>query len=377
MSTFGPLLSDLYSPALPTVQNDLNTSTSNTVLTLSIAMIGIGIGQFIFGPIFDKFPRKNVTMIVFFLFTLSSIGCLLSISPVMLIIFRLCQGILGGGAIVIARSIAGSLYEGKKLAKFLALLMFINGILTLIIPSLSGMLVTYFNWRYIFVLLAIVSIILLIASYFYINNEEKREEFKKTSLIIKDFGQLLQNKNFLIPLSIQSISYIMLFSYAASAPFITQKIHHFSPQQYSIFMTFISVGLILSSQISGKLVDYFRLYQILLVLVGVQVLGGIAIIISLSLSLPIWFYLISTFLAVVPVTGIGPIAFSIAMEERTGGSGNAASLLGLSQFIIGSVISSLTGINGAFDLSPYITIVVITIILLCLFTIKCYKRLSN
>ena len=40
--------------------------------------------------------------------------------------------------------------------------------------------------------------------------------------------------------------------------------------------------------------------------------------------------LISRFLLnVCPVTSIGPLGFSMAMEERTGGSGNASSLLGL------------------------------------------------
>ncbi len=45
------------------------------------------------------------------------------------------------------------------------------------------------------------------------------------------------------------------------------------------------------------------------------------------------------FLNVCPVTGIGPLSFTLAMESRTGGSGNASSLLTI-QFILGGIMSS-------------------------------------
>ena len=41
----------------------------------------------------------------------------------------------------------------------------------------------------------------------------------------------------------------------------------------------------------------------------------------------------------------------MAMAERTGGSGNASSLLGLFQFILGGLISPLVGLNGQHDMS--------------------------
>ena len=42
----------------------------------------------------------------------------------------------------------------------------------------------------------------------------------------------------------------------------------------------------------------------------------------------------------------------MAMEERTGGSGNASSLLGLFQFILGGMISPLVGLAGQFNQCP-------------------------
>ncbi len=54
------------------------------------------------------------------------------------------------------------------------------------------------------------------------------------------------------------------------------------------------------------------------------------------------------------------------MESRTGGSGNASSLLGLFQFILGGIMSPLVGLKGEYSVMPYLIILVITTILIIL-----------
>ena len=91
----------------------------------------------------------------------------------------------------------------------------------------------------------------------------------------------------------------------------------------------------------------------------IQVVGVILIVITLAVHGPLWILLIAFFLNVCPVTSIGPLGFSMAMEERTGGSGNASSLLGLFQFILGG-ISPIVGLKGQYDATPYIFVIMIT-----------------
>ena len=96
----------------------------------------------------------------------------------------------------------------------------------------------------------------------------------------------------------------------------------------------------------------------------IQIAGVVLICITLILHLPTWVLVIAFFLNVCPVTGIGPLSFTLAMESRTGGSGNASSLLGLFQFILGGVISPLVGLQGGYSVMPYLTILVITTVLI-------------
>lgn len=65
MTTFGPLTIDMYVPSLPNVQHDFSTSVSQAQLTLSFAMIGLAIGQFIFGPLSDTYGRKRLLCLSF------------------------------------------------------------------------------------------------------------------------------------------------------------------------------------------------------------------------------------------------------------------------------------------------------------------------
>ena len=62
----------MYLPALPEAQHQFRSSTSEIQLTLSFAMIGLALGQFLFGPLSDAFGRKRMGLIILCIFFLHS-----------------------------------------------------------------------------------------------------------------------------------------------------------------------------------------------------------------------------------------------------------------------------------------------------------------
>ena len=52
------------------------------------------------------------------------------------------------------------------------------------------------------------------------------------------------------------------------------------------------------------------------------------------------------------------------MDESTRGRGSASSLLGLVQFLLGGVMSSLVNVMGEHNVMPYVTIISSTAIIL-------------
>lgn len=367
MTTFGPLLTDMYVPALPKVQDSFMTTTSYVQLTLSFTVIGLALGQFIFGPLSDIFGRKKTVIYLLIIFTIASIAILFTTHIVAFIALRFIQGLMGGGAVVIAKATAGDIHEGNKLAQFLAQLLVVNGTITIIAPLIGGYLTTQFEWQYIFLFTALIAVVLILFTQFKMQ-EPKAETVSSFSIraVGKDFKNLIKTPHFMIPMLLQGLAYVMLFSFSAASPFILQKIYHMSVQSFSLFLSINGIGLIIASQLTSFLLNKIDRHQLLRLFTLVQIIGVLAVVIGLSLQLPLWFLLISFFITICPVTAIGPLAFSIAMESRTGDSGNAASLLGLFQFLLGGVVSPLVGIQGQYSTLPYSLILIGTIIIVVL-----------
>lgn len=102
------------------------------------------------GKLGDIYSRKNIYLIGFVLFTISSFLCGISATLVQLIIFRSLQGI--GAAMIFANNqpIIIATIPHNKQGKALGLNSMMTGLGVIAGPGLGGLILTYFNWSYIF-----------------------------------------------------------------------------------------------------------------------------------------------------------------------------------------------------------------------------------
>ena len=70
----------MYLPGFPAIAKDLNTTVAKVQLSLSSYFIGISVGQLFYGPLLDRFGRKQPLYFGLALYLLASIGCALAIS---------------------------------------------------------------------------------------------------------------------------------------------------------------------------------------------------------------------------------------------------------------------------------------------------------
>ncbi|WP_105993140.1 multidrug effflux MFS transporter [Staphylococcus simulans] len=370
MTAFGPMLVDMYNPALPQVRDDFDVSTSTSQLTLSFVMIGMALGQFVFGPLSDVYGRKKTVLSILIGIAVVSVACVFVSSINVFLVLRFFQGLLGGGAIVIARATVSDRYEGASLTQILATLLVVNGIITIIAPLIGGYTLAFTSWKMIFMALTIISLVIFAVALVKMEETHSVAHARLNfSEIFKDFGHLLSKPKFVIPMLMQGFTYVMLFSFAAASPFITQKIYNMSPQAFGWMYAFIGIGLIVMSQVTAFLVKFIEREKLLHILTGIQIFGVLLVVFATGFHLPLPILIASFFIMVWPVTGIGPLGFSLAIEERSGGSGNASSLLGLFQFILGGIVAPLVGIQGGQSVGPFIWIIIITSILVIILNI--------
>ncbi len=74
LTAFGPFVTDMYLPTLPAMSHFFNTTSSFIQLGLTTSMIGLAVGQLLFGPLSDKYGRRLPLISALSLFLLSTIG---------------------------------------------------------------------------------------------------------------------------------------------------------------------------------------------------------------------------------------------------------------------------------------------------------------
>nr|WP_106913155.1 multidrug effflux MFS transporter [Staphylococcus pasteuri] len=378
LTAIGALSIDMFLPGLPEIKNDFHTTTSNAQLTLSLFMIGLALGNLFAGPISDATGRKKPLWISMFIYTLASLGIVFVTNIEVMIALRFIQGVTGGAASVISRAIASDMYKGKELTKFLSLLMLVNGVAPVIAPAIGGVILSFAVWRMVFIILTVFGILMVIGSLTKVPESLQDDEKDSNGIkeMFKNFKLLLATPKFVLPMLIQGFSFIMLFTYISASPFIIQKIYGMSALQFSIMFAAIGITLIISSQLVGVLVDRIERRQLLKIVTYIQVLGVVIVAITLLNHMSFWILVIGFIILVAPVTAVASLGFSIAMDESTRGRGSASSLLGLVQFLLGGLMSSLVNVMGEHNVIPYVVIISMTaVIMIILQTI--YTRLQR
>lgn len=127
MSAFGSFVNDMYIPSLPEMVRSFHTDTSTVQLGLTFGMLGLAIGELFLGPLSDKYGRKPILVIALAVFCVGAVCSIWSKTIHEFIWWRLVQGFGASGGYFLARTIPADLYQGRALAKVMALVGAING----------------------------------------------------------------------------------------------------------------------------------------------------------------------------------------------------------------------------------------------------------
>ncbi|MDG5314228.1 multidrug effflux MFS transporter [Staphylococcus aureus] len=372
LTAIGALSIDMFLPGLPDIRHDFQTTTSNAQLTLSMFMIGLAFGNLFAGPISDSTGRRKPLIIAMIIFTLASLGIVFVHNIWLMVALRLLQGVTGGAAAVISRAIASDMYSGNELTKFMALLMLVNGIAPVVAPTIGGIILNYSVWRMVFVILTIFGFVMVIGSLLKVPESltvTNRESSSGLKTMFKNFKILLKTPRFVLPMLIQGMTFVLLFTYISASPFIIQKIYGMTAIQFSWMFAGIGITLIISSQLTGYLVDFIDSQKLMRGMTMIQIIGVILVTIVLLNHWNFWILAIGFIILIAPVTGVATLGFTIAMDESSSGRGSSSSLLGLVQFLFGGVASPLVGVKGEDNPIPYIIIIIATAVILIILQI--------
>lgn len=335
LSAFGPFVTDMYLPALPSLPDAFSTTAFWIQMSMSVCMLGLAAGQLVVGPLSDKYGRRAPLLASMWLFVFATIGCVFAGDIYFFVAMRFLQGVAGAGGIVLSRSISSDKYSGLELVKFLAMIAAVHSIAPVAAPIVGGITLKFADWRAIFVCLLLLGVVLLALSYGIGESLEKSRRSKLSALdTFGLFGNVFRDRVALSYILQQGAMSAVLFTYISASPFIFENVYGLSPMAFSGVFALNAVGIGIGAWISAK----FRRRRHAVVFSGFSIsvfVGAAAVAIQLGAGVALveaclFFTLLSFGIA-------APAAAAIVLDSQRQNSGTAAALLGALPFFVGAM----------------------------------------
>lgn len=341
LTTFGPMAIDLYLPAFPDVAIDLGVEVSAVPLTLTAAMLGLGLGQLFYGPLSDRFGRKRPLFVGLALFTVASLACAVAPNFETLLLMRFLQSLGGSAGVVIARAIVRDLYRGKALAQALSIVVMVFALAPVLAPTLGAALLQVGSWRWLFVFLALFGLVCIAASVAL--PETLRFELRnghgfRDSLTV--YGRLLRDGRFLPPALLAGTTYVVLFAYISTSPAVMLDYFGLSEFEFALLFGLLSLAFAAGAQLNSRLLKAFSVIQLIVTFVVVQVMAAVALLFSALTGPHLLVVSIAIGIAMMTIGVVSANATALCLDPFPSAAGSAAALLGVTGMGVGAVVSS-------------------------------------
>ena len=340
-----PLAVDLYLASFPAIQRDLATTPAMVQLTLTSYLIGISIGQPVWGPLSDRFGRRATLLVSNAITVVSSFAVVLAPTIEVLIGARFVQALSAASGMVIARAMVADLAQGYAGVRALALMMTIHGLVPVLSPAVGGVLATFMPWRGVLAVLTVVVVAQLLATIFLVP-ETLPAQGRATRLDYGDLLRVVARPAYVTYALTLGLAVATIMAYVASSSFIYQDVLGFSPLAYgttfALNATGMTVGGLVSARLARRHVHPART-------VGLALPGLVAccLLLVVAAASP-W-----------PVLLVAPMfanaffcnlvmgnCMGLAMEQAHGLPGAGSAMLGLFMFGISAVVTPLAALLG-------------------------------
>ncbi|MBS0938032.1 MFS transporter [Lactiplantibacillus plantarum] len=159
----------IVTTALPSMAKYFRTESSTVALLVSIYLITVAIFIPLSGWLANRFGRKRMWLLAVGLFTLSSLGSALAPTLAILLGMRVIQGMSGAMMTPTARLIVLEKTVPSQLLQMTSYLVWPALIAPAVAPLIGGLIVTWWNWRLIFMINLPMGIVIILIGLFLID----------------------------------------------------------------------------------------------------------------------------------------------------------------------------------------------------------------
>ena len=347
LATVSPFSIDMYLPGFPRIAADLRTTIDQVQLSLTSYLIGICIGQVLYGPLLDRFGRKNPLYAGLFLYVLASFGCAMTSSVESLIAMRFFQAMGGCVGLVASQALVSDLFPSEKRAEVFSLITLVIAVSPMIAPTIGGYVTASIAWQWIFIILAGIVSLMIVVIYFYLPTGKSPDASVslKPDAVLKGFYTVARQPQFLIYTLAGGLATAAPFAYIAGSSDVFMNIYKVTEQQYGWIFALLAFAMIGSTQMNHILLKRFNSEQIIRTTLIYQSILGLVLIVGVYNQ---WFNLYGLIgMMFVFLTGqglTGPNASALSLSPFRKHTGSASALMGSWRMGAGALISALVSV---------------------------------
>lgn len=241
----------VVSPILPAITASLGINTPTAGLLITAYMIPFGIFQIIFGPLADRYGKKQVITLSMILFTVATGLCAFGTGLASVGLFRALTGVFAASVMPISFALIGDSFPMEERQQALGTFIGISYLGQGLSMAIGGIISYFFTWRDVFLVYAVLSLVptvLLLKNYRLMPSQRNPD-----SSIVQPYLELLSNSASLftyLAVILEGAFIIGSFSYGGS---YLSRVHHYNSLQIGLFMTGFGVMSVIGGRIGGRL----------------------------------------------------------------------------------------------------------------------------
>lgn len=342
------------------------TSAASVQYSLSAAVLGIALGQLVYGPLSDRFGRKPVLIAGISLYVATAIACSMASSIGELIGLRFFQGFFACSGIIVARAVIRDLFDREDAARLFALMMGIHGIMPTIAPGLSGWLTEVYGWQAVFWAMAGFGLFTVLSVLFGLSetNTSRNVNAVQPAVLFRNYRTILRDRAFRSYAICACFMYGALLAYFAGAPVGLIQYLGLSPLEFGVAMA-VPILFYMVAQIGvARIAHGIGMDRMIRVGVLLAAAAGIGMLVFVMTGMINVYTLMGpVVLILVSLAFVSPGTTAGAMSPFGEMAGAASSLLGFIQFAAAATATAIIGVLN--DGTPFPMALMVCICAVC------------
>lgn len=333
-----PYTIDPYLPAFPAIGDFFGVPNGTVQASLAGVTIGLAFGQLFSGPLSDAFGRRPLLLLAMFGFAASALSLFFVTEIFWFFVLRFAMGFFAASADVVARAVVRDLFRGQPMLRMLSRIFLLQSLSPIIGPIVGSQLVGLFDWQGIFLTFGFFGLALAIASTFLLVETLPKAQRRSSTPIglARGYISVLKDRVYVGLLIFGAVQISALFGYLNTVSYLYQDTFGLTPAEFGIWFAVNSLALYLGIQFGGVMAKYFKAQWMLLVYAAVGMAAGLFLMLTAGQN--IWYaeagFFVLVFVFGAPATAVP----TIALLNHGSEAGTAASLMGVTNFALTSVM---------------------------------------